>query len=116
MVNYIVDLKSSYDSLIILLQRHANGFKTHTYKYPDNNTDYESEAVGALNISIHHVYKTLARRLNSMEMVVVFLPVAAQLNLKLLALAAGAKKTQLALPKQAKAATCYLLRGISPLA
>ena len=101
---------------IILLQRHANGFKTHTHKHPDNNTDYESEAVGALNISIHHVYKTLARRLNSMEMVVVFLPVTAQLSLKLLALAAGAKKAQLALPKQAQAATCYLLRGISPLA
>jgi len=101
---------------IILLQRHANGFKTHTYKYPDNNTDYESEAVGALNISIHYVYKTLVCRLNSMHLLVFVLPVAAQLKLKLLALAAGAKKAQLALPKQAQAATCYLLRGISPMA
>jgi prolyl-tRNA editing enzyme YbaK/EbsC (Cys-tRNA(Pro) deacylase) len=39
------------------------------------------------------------------ELVVVFLPVAAQLKIKLLALAAGAKKAQLALPKQTQAAT-----------
>ena len=51
-----------------------------------------------------------------MELVVVVLPVAVNLNLKYLALAAGGKKAQLALPRQVQAATGYLLGGISPLA
>ena len=51
-----------------------------------------------------------------MELVVVVLPVAVNLNLKQLALAAGAKKAQLALPREVQAATAYLLGGINPLA
>ena len=51
-----------------------------------------------------------------MELVVVVLPVAVNLNLKHLALAAGAKKAQLALPREVQAATGYLLGGINPLA
>ena len=51
-----------------------------------------------------------------MELVVVVLPVAVSLNLKHLALEAGAKNAKLALPRQVQAATGYLLGGISPLA
>ena len=51
-----------------------------------------------------------------MELVVVVLPVAVNLSLKQLALAAGAKKAQLALPREVQAATGYLLGGINPLA
>lgn len=40
-----------------------------------------------------------------MKLIVIFSPVAAQLKIKLLAPAAGAKKAQLALPKQTQAAT-----------
>lgn len=101
---------------ILLLQRHAVGFRTHTYEHLINNTDYGHEAVSAHNLSIHQVYKTLVCQLNSMELVVVVLLVAVNLNLKYLALAAGGKKAQLALPRQVQAATGYLLGGISPLA
>ena len=59
---------------ILLLQQHAVGFRTHTYEHVANNTDYGHEAVSALNLSIHQVYKTLVCQLNSMELVVVVFP------------------------------------------
>ena len=101
---------------ILLLHQHAVGFRTDTYEHVANNTNYGHEAVSALNLSIHQVYKTLICQLNSMELVVVVLPAAVSLNLKHLALEAGAKNAQLALPRQVQAATGYLLGGISPLA
>ena len=49
---------------ILLLQQHVVGFRTHTYEHVANNTDYGHEAVSALNLSVHQVYKTLVCQLN----------------------------------------------------
>lgn len=87
--------------------------------------DYPADAVGdhgigtaaaaALGLPENEVFKTLVAELANGELVVTIIPVAARLNLKLLARAAAAKSAQMANARQAERATGYVTGGISPL-
>ncbi len=72
-------------------------------------------AAAALNLPQEAVFKTLIAELAGGELVVAIIPVAAKLNLKLLARAGGAKSATLAETQTAERATGYLTGGISPL-
>ncbi|MGD8417227.1 MAG: Cys-tRNA(Pro) deacylase [Pseudomonadales bacterium] len=71
-------------------------------------------AARALGIAAEAVFKTLVAELAHGELVVAVIPVAARLNLKRLARAAGAKSAALADPAVAERATGYVTGGISP--
>ncbi len=84
--------------------------------------DYDSsaEAIGlhaaqSLGLDPAMVYKTLVAQLDGKALVCVVIPVAARLDLKALAHAAGAKKAELADPAAAERSSGYMVGGISPL-
>lgn len=72
-------------------------------------------AAAALGIPEASVFKTLVAELAGGELVVAMIPVAARLNLKLLARAAGSKSAAMADARQAERATGYVTGGISPI-
>jgi Cys-tRNA(Pro)/Cys-tRNA(Cys) deacylase len=81
--------------------------------------DPEADAIGiqaaeALGRSPATVFKTLVVAVDR-DLVFAVIPSDARLNLKTLAAAAGAKKADLADPKQAERTTGYVVGGISPL-
>lgn len=76
---------------------------------------FGSEAVEALGLDARRVFKTLVARLDGARLVVVVLPVAARLDLKRLAAEAGARRAEMAPPRDAERATGYPRGGISPL-
>ena len=73
------------------------------------------EAAEALGVDAAAVFKTLIASLSSGDLVVAVIPVVTRLDLKALAVAAGAKKAVMADPKAAERATGYVIGGISPL-
>jgi len=81
--------------------------------------DFGKEAAEALGLSDDEVFKTLmvvvegGPRLT--EMVVAVLPVSCQLSMKLIAVAAGAKKATMCDPTAAERSSGYVVGGISPL-
>ena len=72
-------------------------------------------AADTLNLQPAEVFKTLVAELNSGALVVAIVPVAAQLNMKRLARAAGVKSARLATAAQAERVTGYVTGGISPI-
>ena len=72
-------------------------------------------AADALKLQPAEVFKTLVAELNSGELVVAIIPVAAQLNMKRLSRAAGVKSARLAATAQAERVTGYVTGGISPI-
>jgi len=72
-------------------------------------------AARSLGVPEHSVFKTLISELNQGELVVAIVPVAARLNLKKLARAAGAKSAGMAAPTRAEKTTGYVTGGISPI-
>ena len=77
--------------------------------------DIGRAAAAALNLPVETVFKTLIAELADGELVVAIIPVADQLNLKLLARACGAKSAALAETRAAERATGFVTGGISPL-
>ncbi|MEO9236537.1 MAG: YbaK/EbsC family protein, partial [Jatrophihabitantaceae bacterium] len=75
---------------------------------------YGDEAAAALGVDPHRIFKTLITSVDG-KLVCAVVPVAAKLNLKALAAAAGGRKAELAEPARAQRATGYVLGGISPL-
>lgn len=76
---------------------------------------YGERTVAALGLDPERVFKTLVASADG-GLVVGVVPVAAELDLKLLAEAVGARKAALADPTEAERATGYVVGGISPLA
>ena len=72
------------------------------------------EAAEKLNLAVNEVFKTLLVT-DTKHYYVAVLPVNHQLSLKKMAAAVGAKKLQMAAPKDAERLTGYLLGGISPI-
>jgi Cys-tRNA(Pro)/Cys-tRNA(Cys) deacylase len=89
-------------------------FSIHEYQHNVNAKSFGLEAAEKLNLAVHEVFKTLLVT-DSKNYYVAVLPVAHQLNLKKIAAAVGAKKLQMADPKDAERLTGYLVGGISPV-
>jgi len=73
------------------------------------------EAALALDLAPEQVFKTLIAELNTSALVVAIIPVAAKLNMKCLARAAGVKSASLARTQRAERVTGYVSGGISPV-
>ena len=90
----------------------------HEYAHDPAAPSYGTEAADVLGIDAARVHKTLlasVERAGGAEFVVAVVPVEAQLDLKALAAAVGAKKAEMAKPADAERITGYVLGGISPL-
>jgi Cys-tRNA(Pro)/Cys-tRNA(Cys) deacylase len=85
------------------------------YAYDPNADAIGLQAAEALGLEPERVFKTLIVALDTGALACAVIPVAARLNLKALAAAAGAKKADLADPQKAERATGYVVGGISPL-
>src|ERR1039457_1456202 len=86
----------------------------HAYQHDPRHAAYGAEASEALGIPPERVFKTLITDVHG-TLTVAVLPVAANLDLKALAAAAGGKRAALADVAAAERATGYVAGGISPL-
>ena len=90
----------------------------HEYTHDPAAVSFGTEAADALGVDAARVHKTLVAvvaRGPRPELVVAVVPVDAQLDLKALAEAVGAKRAELAPRADAERATGYVVGGISPL-
>ncbi|CAO3449346.1 Cys-tRNA(Pro) deacylase YbaK [Azospirillum argentinense] len=85
------------------------------YEYDPSADAIGLHAAAAMGLDPAVVYKTLIVQLEPKALACVVIPVAAKLDLKALAAAAGAKKADLADPTLAERTTGYMVGGISPL-
>ncbi|TDO01138.1 MULTISPECIES: Cys-tRNA(Pro) deacylase [Halomonas] len=97
------------------LERAGVAFTLAEYDHDPRSPAYGEEAARALGLSPEAVFKTLLVRLDDGRLAMAMLAVSAQLDLKALARAAGARKASLADPADAERATGYVVGGISPL-
>jgi len=91
--------------------------RIHEYRHDPSAASYGLEAAEALGIEPSRVFKTLLVALNgdAKRLAVGVVPVSQQLDLKAIAAACGAKKAEMAEPREAERATGYVVGGISPL-
>ena len=90
----------------------------HEYAHDPSAASYGLEAAVALGIEPNRVHKTLVvsvERNGRWELAVGVVPVDAQLDLKAVATALGAKRAEMAKASDAERSTGYVLGGISPL-
>jgi Cys-tRNA(Pro)/Cys-tRNA(Cys) deacylase len=90
----------------------------HEYFHDPGTASYGLEAAEALDIEAGRVHKTLVvtvERNGRWELAVGVVPVDAQLDLKAVASALGAKRADMAKAVDAERSTGYVLGGISPL-
>jgi Cys-tRNA(Pro)/Cys-tRNA(Cys) deacylase len=94
----------------------------HAYSPPerhgrarDARPNYGLEAAVALGVEPGRIYKTLVATVDD-RLVLAVVPVAAELDLKRLAVAVGGRRATLAEPAAAERATGSVVGGISPLA
>lgn len=97
-----------------VLKSSAIEFSIHEYEHDLHAKSFGLEAAQKLNLDVREVFKTLLVT-DSKNFYVAVLPVAHQLSLKKIAAAVGAKKIQMAEPKDAERLTGYLVGGISPI-
>lgn len=98
-----------------LLKKARAEHRVHSYEHDPKAPSYGLEAAEKLDLNPARVFKTLLAATDKGELLVAVVPVVGSLDLKALAHAAGAKKTEMADPTAAQRATGYLLGGISPL-
>lgn len=89
-------------------------FTLHPYEVDASAESYGAAAADALGLSHDQVFKTLLAEVDG-ALTVAVVPVAATLDLKALAAAAGGKRAGMADPAVAERATGYVVGGISPL-
>lgn len=85
----------------------------HPYQHGPGAT-YGEEAAAALGVEQDRIFKTLIAEVTD-RLVVAVVPVAGQLDLKLLARALSAKRATMADPRAAERSSGYVLGGISPI-
>jgi Cys-tRNA(Pro)/Cys-tRNA(Cys) deacylase len=100
---------------IQMLKKAGVSFEIREYRHDPRAESYGLEAAAALGVPPEQVFKTLITKLDTRELVVAIIPVHKSLDLKALAAAAGAKKTDMAEVTEAERATGYVKGGISPL-
>ncbi|RMV67897.1 Cys-tRNA deacylase [Pseudomonas caricapapayae] len=98
-----------------LLKKLRAEHRIHSYEHDPKAASYGLEAAEKLGLEPARVFKTLLASTEKGELLVAVVPVVGTLDLKALAHAAGAKKTEMADPAAAQRSTGYLLGGISPL-
>ena len=98
----------------IAVAKSGVSYTVHEYAHDPASTSYGLEAAEALGIDPDRVHKTLIASVGG-ALVVAVVPVTAQLDLKALAAAVGAKKAEMADPAAAERSTGYVVGGISPL-
>ena len=98
-----------------LLKKVRAEYRVHSYEHDPKAASYGLEAAEKLGLEPARVFKTLLASTEKGELLVAVVPVVGTLDLKALAHAAGAKKTEMADPAAAQRSTGYLLGGISPL-
>jgi Cys-tRNA(Pro)/Cys-tRNA(Cys) deacylase len=89
-------------------------FQLLEYEYDPSAEEIGMQAAEALGRDPATVFKTLVVAVDR-DLVFAIIPSDARVNLKTIAAAAGAKKAELADPKQAERTTGYVVGGISPL-
>lgn len=89
-------------------------FTLHPYEVDPDASNYGEAAADALGVSHDQIFKTLVAEVDG-NLTVAVVPVAATLDLKALASAAGGKRAVMADPKVAERTTGYVVGGISPL-
>jgi Cys-tRNA(Pro)/Cys-tRNA(Cys) deacylase len=87
----------------------------HEYRHDPSARSYGLEAAEALGLPAARVLKTLVVQLDGGALAVCCAPVDAEVDLKAVAAAAGAKRAVLAEAADAERATGYVVGGISPL-
>ena len=102
-----------------LLAERGTAHVVHPYEHGAAETSYGEEAVRALraagvDVSAERLFKTLLADVDG-SLVVAVVPVAAMLDLKALAAAAGGKRAAMADPARAQRSSGYVVGGISPL-
>jgi Cys-tRNA(Pro)/Cys-tRNA(Cys) deacylase len=88
--------------------------RIHEYHHDPAAPSYGLEAAEQLGVDPAGVFKTLVAAVDGRRVVAV-VPVAARLDLKALAAAAGSRRAVMAEPADAERATGYVVGGISPL-
>ena len=88
--------------------------RIHEYHHDPAAPSYGLEAAEQLEVDPAMVFKTLVADVDG-RLVVAVVPVAARLDLKALAAAAGGRRAAMAEPAAAERATGYVVGGISPL-
>ena len=96
------------------LEQAGVDFTPLVYAHHPGAASYGLEAAAALGLDPQRVFKTLLADVDG-RLVVALVPVAGQLDLKALAVAAGGKRAAMADPAAAERATGYVVGGISPL-
>ena len=89
-------------------------FTLHPYVHAADQRHFGEEAAAALGVEPGRIFKTLVADAGG-QLVVAVVPVSAQLDLKALAAAVGAKKAAMADPAAATSSSGYVVGGISPL-
>ncbi|MGE0080954.1 MAG: Cys-tRNA(Pro) deacylase [Thiohalomonadaceae bacterium] len=87
----------------------------HAYEHDPSCAAYGMEAAEKMGVAPNRVFKTLVVQLDGKVFAVGIVPVAAQLSMKLMAKAAGAKKAAMADKQDVERITGYVLGGVSPL-
>jgi len=90
-------------------------FQVHEYTHDPVSSSYGLEAAEKMGVAVERVFKTLVVNLDGRELAVGVVPVSLNLNMKLFARAAAAKKAAMADPAVVARATGYVLGGVSPL-
>jgi Cys-tRNA(Pro)/Cys-tRNA(Cys) deacylase len=98
----------------VALTRAGITFTEHAYVHDRGVSSYGREAADALGLDPEQVFKTLLTVVDR-SLVVGIVPVSAQLDLKAVAAAVGARKATMADPVDAERATGYVVGGISPI-
>jgi Cys-tRNA(Pro)/Cys-tRNA(Cys) deacylase len=88
--------------------------RIHEYHHDPAAASYGLEAAALLGVDPAVVFKTLVAEVDG-RLAVAVVPVAARLDLKALAAAAGGRKAAMAEAADAERATGYVVGGISPL-
>jgi len=100
---------------IKLAQKNQIAHTVHEYDHDASADSYGMEAAEKLGLSPERVFKTLVVKLDGKDLAVGVIPVSSMLSMKLLAKAAGAKKSIMAEQSEVERTTGYVLGGVSPL-
>ncbi len=102
---------------IVHLERAGVAFTVHEFRHEPGSRNYGLMAAEAIGVDPDRVFKTLVATVEGLPgdaHVVAIVPVSAQLSLRSLAAAVGAKRAEMCPPAAAERLTGYVVGGISP--